>query len=45
VNESTELDCFCGVIVERREVDSGVQGQGAVTLEGICSMDAVLVVI
>jgi hypothetical protein len=43
VDESAKLDCFCGIVVQGREVDSGVQGQRTVTLDGICSAKITLV--
>lgn len=45
MDESTELDCFCGVVVQSREVDCCVQGQRAVALNSICSADFMLVVL
>lgn len=45
MDEPTELDCFCRIVVESREVDGGVQGQGAVALDGICSGIVALVLI
>jgi hypothetical protein len=38
MDESAEFDCLCWVVVHGGEIDGGMEGQGAMALNGICSV-------